>query len=223
MWVKWIYTLKLEYENNYLKCDRAHYCSRRPVLVRQRLAWSPSTQATVASHKYVSVFAMHPQSTRGSRRYVPVTLGHTDHSQETVRTFRASRQANEMWLRQCCQRASSCSIHTATTGVWRVSHLQPSACVCACMRVYEWVHVCVGVIYIRQHIVHMQTPEWELYTICAAVWACGCSEPVHHSGKDNHKLSDGKSAPRWNVHVCVCLSLAETIRNDPVLNGVCGK
>lgn len=84
--------------------------------------------------KYASVFVLHPQSTRGSHRYVRIALGHTDHSQETVRTFWASRQTNKMWLRQCCRRTSSCSIQTASTGVWRVSQLQPPACV--------WVSVC---------------------------------------------------------------------------------
>lgn len=152
--------------------------------------------------KYASVFVLHPQSTRGSHRYVRIALGHTDHSQETVRTFRASRQTNKMWLRQCCRRTSSCSIQAASTGVWRVSQLQPPACVCMC------VGECVWAMYITLHIVHMQTAEWELYTICAAVWACGCSDRVHHSGKDNHKISDGNSVPRWNMHTRVACVLA---------------
>lgn len=127
--------------------------------------------------KYASAFAVHPQSTRGSHRYVPVTLGHTDHSQESVRTFRASRQANEMWLRQCCQSASSCSIHAATTGVWRVSQLQPSACVCACVCV--WASVCLSDIHHPAYRPHADCWMRAVYNLCSglSLWVFRTASP----------------------------------------------
>lgn len=76
--------------------------------------------------KCALVFTMCPQSTQSSHSYVPITPGHTNHSQEAVRTFRVSCQANEMWLSLCCQRTSSCSIHTASSDVWSLSQSQSS-------------------------------------------------------------------------------------------------
>lgn len=159
--------------------------------------------------KRALVFAVCPQSTQSSHSYVPITPGHTNHSQEAVRTFWVSCQANEMRLSLCCQRTSSCSIHTASSDVWSLSQSQPSrrdagswVCViCVWLSLYRLLSVCCTCPF-----------------ICKAVCFCGCSELVHHSGKDHCKLADGESVPRWVVHACVCwrmgicLSLAAIIK-----------
>lgn len=75
--------------------------------------------------------------------------------------------------------------------------------------------VCASVCHVRQMVVYVYRL---LNMVCMypfirqAVCVCGYLELVYHSGKDNHKLDDTESVPRWTVLVRwrmgMCLGLA---------------
>lgn len=65
--------------------------------------------------------------------------------------------------------------------------------------------VCASVCHVHQMVVYVS----RLLNVCCmypffcqAVCVCGYLELVYHSGKDNHKLDDAESVPRWTVLVC---------------------
>lgn len=128
---------KLEYEKNDPKHARAYYYCTRPILVRQRLAWRPSTQATVvASPQLLSRL----QSSSCTHRVPEVATGMSASPTATLITARRLSEpfGHPVRLTRCgCRRTSSCSIQIASIGVWRVSRLQALS-LCVWVSECEW-------------------------------------------------------------------------------------
>lgn len=195
-------------------------------MVRQRLAWTPRTLPTVAaSPQLLSVLQSSPCAHR-------VHKAATGMSPSPLATPITARRLSEPFRYPA--RLMRCDWVCAASAQAVVPFIQPPVMYgvfpSRSRQGAMQDRVCVRVRHVRHKVVYVYRllNVCCMYPfICTAVCVCGCSELVYHSGKDNHKLADGKSMPRWTALVCagarVCVSAWPGPWKVPVPHQVCGK